>query len=246
MGVCDFEYRFCFYFEGEIFSVLFLGIFFVTPLTRGALLVVSIDRLWAIVAPFAYRTRNHNLFAIISLSCVYLLATCMAAISFYHFRQSDIIYRPCDLFHIFSNPYDILIPGTMFISIDIATYVVNVVIIVESFKARNSVLVAASARSETRKQVGHYLYRFLLPISYLQHKITRAIVANVFLHFVFSTAPMVVSVILQMFFRHSFQPGSLFTTTIHTYWETFVTYLHSPSTNIFLIQATFTKWLSSY
>ncbi len=125
------------------------------PASKLSLLVLSVDRLYAIIAPFKYRQRNHIKYGLQCFIATYTLSLFSLVLSAFYFKTSTIIREECATTNIMEKIAGLLY-SSFLIVIDLVIYTLNIVfVVILKFNLTKSVIKSgtAAARAETARQV---------------------------------------------------------------------------------------------
>jgi hypothetical protein len=103
-----------------------LVIYFGNPAAKLSLLLLSIDRLYAVLSPVKYRSRNHLKFSMCSLSVVYTLALALFLCIIITEFPSAAIFETC-ITGAMRSKVAYVTNLAVICSIDVATYICQIV-----------------------------------------------------------------------------------------------------------------------
>jgi hypothetical protein len=110
-------------------KIMFLANILFTPVSKATLFALSVDRLYAVIAPFRYRSRNHMKFAIKAFIGVYTFGLIVTAVSLYYLRASATVIENCSSINKVEPAAASIITAVM-LFVDLNTYILNIVLVV--------------------------------------------------------------------------------------------------------------------
>jgi hypothetical protein len=103
-------------------------LYFATPLSKLCLLILSLDRLYAILRPLAYRIRNHTRFAIIASIIAYVIALLCFVYALLNANTSTTIIEHCVHTNVITPSAVLNIAGIILL-FDMVTYITSIVLV---------------------------------------------------------------------------------------------------------------------